>query len=309
MAKRVLLGKKGSDYGLFISKPGVDVTTTSSPKDLLFNSGATTTASGATSERSFRSGVIVTDTTITTATSGATTNLPCTRGSDNNYYFPAYQIVENGVRNPTSGYNESRNPSGFLLYEIESDHLSGLPTTSGGGLWELTTSGSGSNINAIEAKQIDATKYENSNTTFQSGYPWISDRGIAANASVSVDILMLRIPCQYGKMETDALFNTTTQPTPSTSGGGGSGASPSAPTISSVSRIARDTSNDTVRISASSGSNNSGTITYGVNTSNSAPTSFQSSTSFSRKFYCSNSNYWRRTGNFYNKYTSTNSFR
>jgi len=25
MAKRVLLGKKGSDYGLFISKPGVDV--------------------------------------------------------------------------------------------------------------------------------------------------------------------------------------------------------------------------------------------------------------------------------------------
>ena len=102
MAKRVLLGKKGSDYGLFISKPGVDVTTTTSPKDLLFNSGATTTASGATSERSFRSGVIVTDTTITTATSGATTNLPSTLGSDNNYYIPAYQIVENGVRNPTS---------------------------------------------------------------------------------------------------------------------------------------------------------------------------------------------------------------
>ena len=285
MAKRVLLGKKGSDYGLFISKPGVDVTTTSSPKDLLFNSGATTTASGATSERSFRSGVIVTDTTITTATSGATTNLPSTLGSDNNYYIPAYQIVENGVRNPTSGYNESRNPSGFLLYEIESDHLSGLPTTSGGGLWELTTSGSGSNINAIEAKQIDATKYENSNTTFQSGYPWISDRGIAANASVSVDILMLRIPCQYGKMETDALFNTTTQPTPSTSGGGGSGGSPSAPTINSVSRTARATTSpfaDTVQVSASSGTNNSGTITYGVNTSNTAPTSFQSSTDFTQ---------------------------
>jgi len=169
----------------------------------LFNSGATTTASGATSERSFRSGVIVTDTTITTATSGATTNLPSTLGSDNNYYIPAYQIVENGVRNPTSGYDESRNPSGALLYEVESDHLSGLPTNSGGGLWELTTNGSGSNINAIEAKQIDATKYENSNATpsFASGYPWISDRGIAANASVSVDILMLRIPCQYGKME------------------------------------------------------------------------------------------------------------
>ena len=285
MAKRVLLGKKGSEYGLYISKPGVDVTTTTSAKDLLFNSGATTTVTGSsptTSEKSFRSGVIVTDTTITTVTSGATQNLASTLGSDNNYYIPAYQIVENGVRNPTSGYNESRNPSGFLLYEIESDHLSGLPTNSGGGLWELTTTGSGANINAIEAKQIDATKYENSGGSFQSGYPWISDRGIASNASVSVDILMLRIPCQYGKMEIDALFNTTTQPTPNTSGGGGSGASPSAPTISSVSRIARDVNNDTVRISASSGSNNSGTITYGVNTSNSAPTSFVSGTDFTQ---------------------------
>ena len=283
MAKRVLLGKKGSDYGLFISKPGVDVTTTSSPKDLLFNSGATTTASGATSERSFRSGVIVTDTTIATLTAGATKTLPSTLGSDNNYYIPAYQIVENGVRNPTAGYNETRSFVSGIVYDIESEHLSGLPTNSGGGLWELTTSGSGSNINAIEAKQIDATKYENSNaSSFSAGYPWISDRGISANALVSVDILMLRIPCQYGKMEIDALFNTTTQPTPSTSGGGGSGGSPSAPTINSVSRIARDTSNDTVRISASSGSGNSGTITYGVNTSNTAPTSFQSSTDFTQ---------------------------
>ena len=283
MAKRVLLGKKGSDYGLFISKPGVDVTTTSSPKDLLFNSGATTTASGATSERSFRSGVIVTDTTIATLTAGATKTLPSTLGSDNNYYIPAYQIVENGVRNPTAGYNETRSLVSGIVYDIESEHLSGLPTNSGGGLWELTASGSGSNINAIEAKQIDATKYENSNaSSFSAGYPWISDRGISANALVSVDILMLRIPCQYGKMETDALFNTTTQPTPSTSGGGGSGGSPSAPTINSVSRIARDTSNDTVRISASSGSGNSGTITYGVNTSNSAPTSFQSSADFTQ---------------------------
>ena len=290
MAKRVLLGKKGSEYGLYISKPGVDVTTTTSAKDLLFNSGATTTVTGSsptTSEKSFRSGVIVTDTTISTVVSGATQNLPSTLGSDNNYYIPAYQIVENGIANPTSGFDESHNPSGSVLYEIESSHISGLPTTSGGGLWELTTTGSGANINAIEAKQIEASKYssafsDGSTPAFEAGYPWIVDRGIASNALVSVDILMLRIPCQYGKMETDALFNTTTQPTPSTSGGGGSGASPSAPTISSVSRIARDTSNDTVRISASSGTNNSGTITYGVNTSNSAPTSFQSSTDFTQ---------------------------
>ena len=286
MAKRVLLGKKGSDYGLFISKPGVDVTTTSSPKDLLFNSGATTTASGATSERSFRAGVIVTDTTIGAVGSGATTNLASTLGSDNNYYIPAYQIVENGVRNPTAGYNETRSLISGIVYDIDSTHLSGLPTSSGGGLWELTTNGSGSNINAIEAKQIDATQYENSNaSSFASGYPWIIDRGIAANALVSVDILMLRIPCQYGKMTNTALFNSTTQPSTNTSGGGGSGGSPSAPTISSVSRIARATTSpfaDTVRVSASSGANNSGTITYGVNSSNSTPTSFGSTADFTQ---------------------------
>jgi hypothetical protein len=259
MAKRVLLGKKGSEFVLQISKPGVDVTGSVNPRDLLFNSGSVS-AGTTTGEKSFRSGVIVTDTTLTTITSGTTTNLPSTLGSDNNYYIPAYQIVENGVANPTSGFDESHNPTGYALYEIESSHISGLPTASGGGLWELTTAGSGANINAIEAKQIEASKYssafsDGSTPAFEAGYPWIVDRGIASNASVSVDILMLRIPCQYGKMEIDALFNTTTQPVPSTSGGGGSGGSPSAPTINSVSRIARDANNDTVRVSASSGSN------------------------------------------------------
>lgn len=286
MAKRVLLGKKGSDYGLFISKPGVDVTTTSSPKDLLFNSGATTTASGATSERSFRSGVIVTDTTITTMTSGAVTNLPSTLGSDNNYYIPAYQIVENQVRNPTSGYNETRTISNIgYTYNLDSTHISGLPTNSGGGLFELSTSGSGSNINSIEAKLIDASKYEDPGQN-STDYPFLEDRGIAANASASVDILMLRIPCQYGKMEIDALFNTTTQPTPNTSGGGGSGASPSAPTINSVSRTARATTSpfaDTIQVSASNGTNNSGTITYAQSTSTSEPSSgYQTSTDFTQ---------------------------
>ena len=283
MAKRVLLGKKGSDYGLFISKPGVDVTTTSSPKDLLFNSGATTTASGATSERSFRSGVIVTDTTITTMNKGEVTNLPSTLGSDNNYYIPAYQIVENQVRNPTSGYNETRTISNIgYTYDLDSTHISGLPTNSGGGLFELSTSGSGSNINSIEAKYVDATKYEHHGQN-NTDYPFIEDRKIGANASASVSILMLRIPCQYGKMETDALFNTTTQPTPNTSGGGGSGGSPSAPTINSVTRIARNTTNDTVRVSASSGSGNSGTITFAQSTTNSEPSSgYQSSTDFTQ---------------------------
>lgn len=304
MAKRVLLGKKGSDYGLFVSKPGVDVTTTSSPKDLLFNSGATTTASGATSERSFRSGVIVTDTTFTTLTSGAVKELPSTLGSDNNYYIPAYQIVENGVRTPKSGYDETRSFISGIVYEIESDHTSGLPTNSGGGLWELTTNGSGSNINAIEAKLIDATEYENSNaTSLSTTYPWVEDRGIASSDNVTVEVLMLRIPCQYGKMTNTALFNSTTQPAASTSGGGGSGSSPSAPTISSVSRIARNTTNDTVRVAASNGTNNSGTITYGQTTSNSAPSSFQSSTDFTQPRNTTRY-YWAKQGGIVSTSTS-----
>ena len=297
MAKRVLLGKKGSEFVLQISKPGVDVTGSVNPRDLLFNSGSVSGGT-TTGEKSFRSGVIVTDTTLTTITSGATTNLPSTLGSDNNYYIPAYVITENGVRNPKSGYDESRTISGTgITYTIASDHVSGLPTVSGGGLWEFTTSGSGSNINAIEAKLIDATEYENSNaSSLSTSYPWIEDRGIASGNSVSVDILMLRIPCQYGKMEIDALFNTTTQLTPSTSGGGGSGGSPAAPTISSVSRIARNTTNDTVRVSASNGTNNSGTITYAQTSANSAPSSgYQSSTDFTQA-RGSTSYYWASQG-------------
>jgi len=51
MAKRVVLGKKGSDYVLQISKSGVDVIDDSpNTKDLLFNSLDT-----------YRSGVIVSE--------------------------------------------------------------------------------------------------------------------------------------------------------------------------------------------------------------------------------------------------------
>lgn len=41
MANRILLGKKGTEYGLWISKPGVDVTT-ASVDDLLFSSSNST---------------------------------------------------------------------------------------------------------------------------------------------------------------------------------------------------------------------------------------------------------------------------
>tara|TARA_B100000497_G_C7403768_1_gene255517 strand:- start:17 stop:601 length:585 start_codon:yes stop_codon:yes gene_type:complete len=40
MANRVLLGNRGSEYGLFVSKPGVDVTSTSATGGMAFDSNA-----------------------------------------------------------------------------------------------------------------------------------------------------------------------------------------------------------------------------------------------------------------------------
>ena len=62
-------------------------------------------------------------------------------------------------------------------YDLDSTHISGLPTNSGGGLFELSTSGSGSNINSIEAKYVDATKYEHHGQN-NTDYPFIEDRKI-----------------------------------------------------------------------------------------------------------------------------------
>ena len=36
MARRLILGKKGSDYGLFISEPGTDVASITNVKDFSF---------------------------------------------------------------------------------------------------------------------------------------------------------------------------------------------------------------------------------------------------------------------------------
>jgi hypothetical protein len=40
MANRILLGNRGSEYGLFVSKPGVDVTSTSATGGMAFDSNA-----------------------------------------------------------------------------------------------------------------------------------------------------------------------------------------------------------------------------------------------------------------------------
>jgi len=40
MAKRLLVGKRGSNFGLFVSRPGVDVTSTSATGGMSFDSNA-----------------------------------------------------------------------------------------------------------------------------------------------------------------------------------------------------------------------------------------------------------------------------
>ena len=55
MANRVLLGKRGSDHGLFVSRSGVDVTDTSVTTPLSFD----TNASASLLVHSFGQGVLV----------------------------------------------------------------------------------------------------------------------------------------------------------------------------------------------------------------------------------------------------------
>ncbi len=78
MAKRILLGKEGSNYVLKVSKPTVDVIDdTINDRDYLFNS------------EMYRAGVIRSNSTYTSmSTSGV--DLPTTSDSSNNAYILLY---------------------------------------------------------------------------------------------------------------------------------------------------------------------------------------------------------------------------
>ena len=270
--KRIVLGKKGSDFVLQVSKPGVDVIDDSpNTRDLLFNSLDT-----------YRSGIIVSDTTVTGTMNSSGVAIATTTDSSGTNYIPAYQIIEKGVKSNFTQFQETTNVSfAGLNHTLNATVTAGLPTSAGGGMFELSLGGSGTTTNLVKPVLFDITEVENPTGSVNGNYPYIESRN-RGSGDGNVDILVLRIPCQYGKMNNNAALFGNSELAGVISGGGGSGASPSAPTINSVSRIARDANNDTVRVSASSGSNNSGTITYGVNTSNSAPTSFQSSTDFTQ---------------------------
>ena len=271
MAKRVVLGNDGSDYGLKISKSGDDVIDdTINTRDLLF-----------TTTDNFRSGVITSDTDVTSMTTSGVA-LPTTSDGTNNY-IPAYQVVEKGVKLPVVEYSDSRNIAGVGTYTLTADQKGGISTVGGGGMFEFSLGGSGSTANLVKAVFIDLEKIEDP-TQFDSGYPYITDR-TRSSSDGDVNIFALRIPCQYGKMTTASLFGNS-QLTGSASGGGGSGGSgsispPAAPTVTST---ATDATNETVSVSSSRGSGNSGAITFAQTTTTTAPgsSSFSSTTSYTQ---------------------------
>jgi len=275
MAKRVVLGKKGSDFVLQISKSGVDVIDdTPNTRDLLFNSLDT-----------YRSGVIVSDTTISGTMSSSGVALATTADSGGTAYIPAYQIIEKGVKSNFTEFQETTNLTfAGLQHTLEATVAGALPTSAGGGLFELSLDGSGSTLNLVRPTLFDITEVENPTGSVNGNYPYIEYRS-RGSSDGDVEILMLRIPCQYGKMTNNAALFGNSELTPSTTGGGGSGGAGgvSAPADPTVTLSSRNNTNDTLVVSSSSGSGNSGTITFAQTSTNVTPTSgFTTTTTYTQ---------------------------
>ena len=273
MARRVLLGKEGSNYVLKVSKPTVDVIDdTINDRDYLFNSEV------------YRAGVIRTNSTYNTITTSGV-DLPTTSDSNSNAYIPAYIISEKGVFNPQATFDEYWG-SAFSGGGRAATLISCLSTAAGGGLFQFSLDGSGTTKNRVIPYEADVEGMTDPRPGEGGTYPFFTARS-RTSSDGDVKIVMLGIPCQFGKMTNDTtLFGTSVLTGSAVSGGGGSsggGGVVSAPTISSVSRTARTNSIDTVSVNASAGTNNSGTITYAQSTTDSASgATFGSSASFTQ---------------------------
>jgi hypothetical protein len=273
MARRVLLGKEGSNYVLKVSKPTVDVIDdTINDRDYLFNSEV------------YRAGVIRTNSTYNTITTSGV-DLPTTSDSNSNAYIPAYIISEKGVFNPQATFDEYWG-SAFSGGGRAATLISCLSTAAGGGLFQFSLDGSGTTKNRVIPYEADVEGMTDPRPGEGGTYPFFTARS-RTSSDGDVKIVMLGIPCQFGKMTNDTtLFGTSVLTGSAVSGGGGSsggGGVVSAPTISSISRTARNNTNDTVYVNASSGTNNSGTITYAQSTVDSASgLTFVSSASFTQ---------------------------
>jgi hypothetical protein len=273
--KRVVLGKKGSDYVLQISKAGTDVIDDApNTRDLLFNSLDT-----------YRSGVIVSDTTISGTMSSSGVALVTTADSNGTAYIPAYQIIEKGVKSNFTEFQETTNLSfAGIQHTLEATVAGALPTSAGGGLFELSLGGSGSTLNLVRPTFFDITEVEDPTGSVNGNYPYIEYRS-RGSGDGDVEVLMLRIPCQYGKMTNNAALFGNSELTPAATGGGGSGGSGgvSAPADPTVTLSSRNNTDDTVVVSSSSGSGNSGTITFAQTSTNVTPTSgFTTTTTYTQ---------------------------
>lgn len=272
MARRVLLGKEGSNYVLKVSKPTVDVIDdTINDRDYLFNSEV------------YRAGVIRTNSTYTAMTTSGV-DLPTTSDSSGNAYIPAYIISEKGAFYPQASFDEFYG-GGTSGGGRAATFINCLNTAAGGALFQFSLNASGTTKNKVIPYEADPEFMTDPRPGEGDGtYPFLAARS-RTSSDGDVKIQILGIPCQFGKMTNDTtLFGTSVLTGSAVSGGGGSsggGGVVSAPTISSISRTARNNTNDTVYVNASSGTNNSGTITYAQNTVDSASgLTFVSSASF-----------------------------
>ena len=301
MAKRVLLGKDGSNFVLKISKSGDDIIDdTINDRDLLFNSEI------------YRAGVIRSNTSFSTHTSGQYQTFPSTSDANGNYYIPAYLVTENGMEYPQAVFDygniSSTGFDDFFGYQI-----SGLPSPGGGAFHEFSLASSGTNRNRMKPQYIALLDAEDPRPGQQTGYPYIEDRGIATGDSLTVKVTILGIPCQYGKMVNNTtLFGNSTL-TGTASGGGGSGGSggAEAPSAPSATFISRTPSVDTLTLSSTAGSGNTDTIYYIATTSltppNVAAQGWQTSSSISvargNTYY-----FWAKQGSYVSDVHSTSGY-
>ena len=273
MAKRVLLGKEGSNYVLKVSKPSVDVIDdTINDRDYLFNS------------EMYRAGVIRSNSTYTSMTTSGV-DLPTTSDSSNNAYIPAFIISEKGAFYPQARFDEQYGSGGASGGNIRGRIVNALNTSAGGGMFQFSLNSSGTTKNKVIPYFVDIDGMTDPRPGMHEGtYPFFVARS-RASSDGDVKIQILGIPCQFGKMTNNATLFGNSVLTGTNTGEGGStgGGTATAPTITGTSRTARNNTNDTISVAASNGTNNSGTITYAQGSSNSASgLSFQSSNSFSQ---------------------------
>src|SRR6056300_459454 len=274
MAKRVLLGKEGSNYVLKVSKPTVDVIDdTINDRDYLFNSEV------------YRAGVIRSNSTYATMTTSGV-DLPTTSDSSGNAYIPAYIISEKGAFYPQASFDErwgGTTSGGFRTATF----INCLSTAGGGGMFQFSLGSTSTTKNIVIPYEAAAEFMSDPRPGEGSGtYPFLGarDRG---SSDGDVKILIIGIPCQFGKMTNNTtLFGTSVLTDVAVSGGGGrsgEGGTVSDPAINNVMRTARANAGETDFVFQSAGTNNSGTITYAQSTTDSASgATFGSSSSFTQ---------------------------